>query len=264
MFSVLMSVYSAESPQYLTECLQSLAEQTMTADEVVLVEDGPISAELSEVISLFKKKLNIISVCLNKNSGLAAALNIGLKSCSFDLVVRMDTDDVSVSNRFEKQIKFMNDNPDIAVSSGFVEEWSEDMSKKLDVRCLPSSHAEILLFSKYRSPMSHPAVIFRKEAVLRAGGYPSLYPEDYPLWCTLLSKGYKMANLQEVLVRMRVGDGFISRRGRAFYEGEVKVFRYLAKIGFINRFQLYLNVVSKAVLRLSPNFVKKLLYKFSR
>lgn len=264
MFSVLMSVYSAESPQYLTECLQSLAEQTMMADEVVLVEDGSISAELSEVILLFKKKLNIISVCLDKNSGLAAALNIGLKSCSFDLVVRMDTDDVSVPDRFEKQIKFMNDNPDIAVSSGFVEEWSEDMSKKLDVRCLPSSHAEILLFSKYRSPMSHPAVIFRKEAVLRIGGYPSLYPEDYPLWCTLLSKGYKMANLQEVLVRMRVGDGFISRRGRAFYEGEVKVFRYLAKIGFINRFQLYLNVVSKAVLRLSPNFVKKLLYKFSR
>jgi glycosyltransferase involved in cell wall biosynthesis len=264
MFSVLMSVYADESPRYLEECLQSLVEQTLVAEEVILVEDGPISTELSRVISEFESKLNIVSVRLEKNNGLAAALNAGLNHCSFDLVVRMDTDDVSVFDRFEKQVKFMNGNPEVAVLSGFVEEWDENMSEKLDVRNLPSSHAEILSFAKHRCPMSHPAVVYRKEAVLSVGGYPSIYPEDYPLWCLLLSKGYKMANLQEVLVKMRVGDGFMSRRGRSFYEGEVKVFKYLAKIGFINRFQMHFNVYSRLLLRLSPDFMKKVFYKLAR
>jgi len=195
---------------------------------------------------------------------LACALNEGLKYCSFDLIMRMDTDDVSLANRFEQQVGFMRGNPDISVLSGFIEEWNEDFSLKLDTRRLPLLNERIVMFSKYRCPISHPAAAFRKKAVLSVGGYPSIYPEDYPLWCNMLSQGHKMANLQSVLLKMRTGDSFMSRRGREFFEGEIKVFRYLAKIGYINRFQLYLNILSRVVLRFSSNPVRKFLYKTAR
>ena len=125
-FSVLMSVYDKEEPRYLKESLESIFCQTLQPTELILVEDGPLSKQLIEVISSFKKKLNIISVSLNKNRGLAVALNEGLKKCSFDLVIRMDSDDICFEDRFEKQIKFMSENKNISVSSGQVEEWDQE------------------------------------------------------------------------------------------------------------------------------------------
>lgn len=261
--SVLMAVYFKEQPKYLEESLKSLTKQTLKAAEVVLVEDGPISYNLKSIIDSYRQELNIVSVFLNENSGLAAALNEGLKHCSNDLILRMDTDDIALPNRFEKQLTFMNQNCDIQACSGFIEEFN-DSNEDWSLRSLPLKHVELVNFAKKRSPLSHPAVIFRKQAVLSVGGYPEIYPEDYLLWIKLIQKGHKIANISDVLVRMRTGQDFITRRGRHFLKGEIQIYKYMYRTKFINLFEFLFIFLIKTILRLSPNFIKVFLYKMAR
>lgn len=263
LLSVLMSVYYKEKPEYLAACLQSLVVQTLKADEVVLVQDGPISSDLKVIIERFRESLNIVSVPLDENVGLACALNEGLKHCAYKLVARMDTDDIAVPDRFEKQVDFIQSNSDIAASSGFIEEFN-DAGDVLSQRALPLEHDALVKFAKKRSPLSHPAVIYRKQAVLSMGGYPELYPEDYLLWVKLIQSGYKIANMPDVLVKMRTGEGFITRRGWKFLKGELIIYHHMYKTGFIN-LSAFINIVlMKSILRLSPGFIKIFLYKAAR
>lgn len=230
------------------------------------MKDGPLTPELDRVVSDWKLKLGqkLTVVLLERNMGLAAALNVGLRYCKNELVARMDTDDISVPVRFEKQMDFMQKNPDVAVSSGLIEEWSQDYSYKVSERRLPLVHEDILRFAKFRSPMSHAAVMYRKSAVLAVGGYPRIYPEDYPLWGAMLVKGYVFANLPDLLLKVRVGDAINERRGVEFLKGEIEIFKYLHAIGFINRFEVFLNCLARGAVRLSPTFLKKVFYKYSR
>jgi len=262
--SVLVSVYSKETPENLSECLQSLCEQTLKADEVVLVEDGPISAALKNVIEQFRAVLNIVSVSLAENVGLACALNEGLKHCKHELVARMDTDDIALPERFEKQVAFMQSKPDIAASSGVIEEFNE-AGVVTSKRVLPLEHSEIVAFAKKRSPLSHPAAIFRKSAVLDVGGYPMFRKsQDYALWSLLIVKGYKLANLPDILVRMRTGSEMLGRRGFYHLKNELKILSYQRDIGFLSYSEFVFNAIGRTVLRLSPNFIKILLYKVAR
>lgn len=261
--SVLVSIYYKEKPDNLTECLHSLASQSLKANEVILVEDGPISDELKSIIESFRHELNIVSVPLTENVGLACALNEGLKHCSNEIVARMDTDDIARDERFERQMEFMNLNPEVAASSGVVEEFNEE-GQVLMRRVLPLEHSEIINFAKRRSPLSHPATIFRKSAVESVGGYPEVYPEDYLLWVKLIQQGHQLANLPYELLRMRAGDEFITRRGLQFLKGELKIYRYMYQTEFINFFEYVKIIILRSVLRLSPPFVKLLLYRVAR
>lgn len=263
-FSVLMSIYHKENDQYLKECLQSLVDQTVLASEVIIVEDGPLNSRLTSVIDDFRCKLNIVSVRLDKNYGLATALNEGFNYCSYNIIARMDSDDVALPCRFEIQVKFMEANPDIAVSSGMIEEWNQDMSQCINIRKLPLAHTDLVQFAKSRSPISHPAAILNKKIILSCGGYPNIYPEDYFLWCSIINSGYKIENLDATLLKMRCGDDFISRRGIGFLKGEVSVFFALFNIGFISLSRLFYNVISRSILRLSPVFLRKIYYKYFR
>ena len=263
-FSVLMSVYIKEKPEYIEACMQSLAVQTLMSFEVVLVEDGPISSGVKAVIDQFRGTLNIVSVLLPKNNGLAYALNEGLKHCSYDLVARMDTDDIAMPNRFEKQIAFMKENHDIAVCSGFIEEFN-DMDKVLSQRTLPVKHDDLVRFAKKRSPLSHPAVIFRKQVVLSVGGYPRFpHAEDYALWTLLIVRDYKLANLPDILVKMRSGSEMMKRRGYECLKHEVKFLKFQRSIGFLSFYQFVFNLLARTVVRLSPLFIKRWLYKEAR
>lgn len=263
-FSLLISVYYKEKPQNLKECFDSLLIQTYPPTEVILVEDGILTNELYDIINFYKKKLPIKSVKLETNCGLATALNIGLSECSFDLVARMDSDDFCLPYRFEKQIVFMEQNSNIAVSSSWIEERNHDLTKILNIRKLPENPNEIKKFAKYRNPISHPACIFRKKPVLDVGGYPLIYPEDYPLWSTMLSNNYAMANIQEVLLYMRTGDDFLSRRGFNFFMGQVKNLKIQLDLRFINKFEYAINILILSITRLSPLFIKKILYRIAR
>lgn len=263
-FSVLMSVYAREKSQYLRECLASMVDQICPPTEIVVVEDGPISKELSDEIDVFREKLNIISVKLDANVGLSAALNEGLKHCRYELVARMDTDDVSLPARFLRQIDYMQRFPQVAVSSAWIEERNQDMTLVRSIRRLPEHHSDIVSFAKRRSPISHPAVMFRKSAVLAVGGYPSVFPEDYGLWSVMIVRGYEFANIQEVLLLMRTGEDFITRRGINFLKGELKLLAFQRKIGFLTNSDYVMNYIIRCAVRLPPDSVKKALYKLAR
>lgn len=266
-FSTLLSVYKKERPEYLNQALESIWEdQTLKPSQVVLVQDGPLTPDLYSVISLWEEKLGstLTSVILNENVGLAAALNEGLKFCEYELIARMDTDDVATPERFKLQLQFMNENPEISVSSGRINEYTDDLKTQLSTRELPLTHDSIYNFAKRRNPISHTCAIFKKSAVLSVGGYPNIYPEDYALWVLMLAKGYRFANIPQTLVKVRVGDAFNTRRGWEFLKGEIKAFKLMYKIGFINKALYISNVLQRGFLRLSPNWMKKILYQIMR
>ncbi len=262
-FSVLMSVYSKDNPNYLEESLKSILLQTSQAAEIILVEDGNLTVELDYVIKNYSQKLPIVNVKILRNKGLAAALNEGLKFCTYDLVLRMDSDDIAMPFRFEKQVAFMRKNSQISVSSSWIEE-RYDMLKVGFVKKLPEKHFEILVFSKRRSPINHPVAIFRKKDVIAVGGYPLIFPEDYALWSLMLVKDYKFANIPEVLLQMRTGSDFMSRRGINFFKGEIKLLKYQKDIGFLTSYEYLINLIIRASLRLPPPIFRKLLYQFAR
>ncbi|MEZ8253002.1 glycosyltransferase [Vibrio splendidus] len=264
-FSVLLSVYSKESPNFLNESLMSIYDnQSLKPSEIVLVKDGPLTFELEEVIEQWKCKLGdiLIVLKLEENKGLACALNFGLRYCTNDLVARMDTDDISLPHRFEAQVSFMNSNPRTTASSGEVVEYDLTLLNKLGVRRLPLHNEDLVKFCRYRSPLSHPAVMFRKNKILSVGGYPNFAnSQDWALWSLLISKGERIANIDRHLLNMRTDNSLFERRGAKYYWNELKIFRYQRRIGLTRRADFYANVISKGVLRLSPNFIKKVAYK---
>ncbi|MDB5743513.1 MAG: glycosyl transferase [Polaromonas sp.] len=263
-FSVLMSVYIKEKPVYLDECLASLGAQSLLPSEIVIVQDGDITDELKNVIYKYSEILPIKCVKLVENRGLAEALNEGLRHCSNELVARMDTDDVSLPHRFERQIAFMLAHPDVDVSSAWVEERDERMDTILFVKKLPSAHADIVKFSKKRNPISHPVSVFRKTAVMSVGAYPKIFPEDYALWSLMLVKGHRFGNIPETLLYMRTGADFMGRRGLNFFKGELGLLSYQRSIGFLNHHEFFVNFLIRAVIRLPPAKVRAIFYKFAR
>ncbi len=262
-FSVLMSVYKGETDSNLRDCFNSLANQTLKADEVILVEDGPISKNLKTTIEEYREKLNIKSVVLSKNHGLANALNEGLRQCSHELIARMDTDDIACPERFKLQVSYMNATK-LSVCSGIIEEWDEDFSHLLSIRRLPTDHADIRDFSKVRCPVSHPACMYKKVDVQSVGGYPLVYPEDHLLWIKMIQNGSKFGNLDKVLVKMRTGSDFLSRRGWRFLKGQLETYKYMYKTEYISTYEYFKVCALMSVLRMSPKFLKSLMYKVGR
>lgn len=266
-FSVLLSVYKKENPYFLSCAFKSIwDDQSVKPDQIVLVQDGQLTDQLYQEIGRLKSDLSevLTIVDLPVNVGLALALNAGLEYCSYELVARMDTDDLAMPERFEKQVDFMSKSTEIAVCSGQIEEWNQDFSERVSVRRLPVSHSDIVKLAKSRSPISHPAVMFRKSTVLNSGGYPEIYPEDYLLWGRMLAKGYKFANLPSVVLKMRVDDAIGERRGKRFLAGIFKTYSELHKIGFITRKEMIKNSFLRAFVSLSPVWLRKSIYKFAR
>lgn len=264
-FSVLMSVSPDEKVEYLSQSLNSIwAVQSVKPNQVIIIKDGEINEDLSTIIERFKESVDahVIVKQNEKNMGLAYSLNVGMKLSSYDIIARMDSDDISMPDRFKKQLFFMENNPDIVVMSSNIEEYDQKMEKILGVRRIPEHHEEIKKFAKKRNPISHPVSVFRKNEVMSVGGYPDFKrSQDYALWSLLLVKGYKMYNMQEVLLKMRTGTQFIKRRGLSYLINEILIIRYQNKIGFISARRAVLNIIYRIILRTSPDIVKQYLYK---
>ncbi|KMJ43650.1 glycosyl transferase [Xenorhabdus khoisanae] len=267
-FSVLMAVYIADDAHYLHQAIESIWDfQSIKPAQVVLVQDGPLKPEHYNVIEQWKHRLgDILTIIpLSENVGLGIALNEGLLNCKYELVARMDSDDIALADRFKIQIPYMLQNTDIAASSGFVEEWDEKMSTLLGTRHVPTHHDSIVKMAKFRSPLSHPAAIFRRDIVLNLGGYPGLRKaQDFALWSLLIKKSYKLSNVPDVLLKMRTGNSLISRRGIRHFKYEVELLKFQRSIGFLSFTKYCINIVLKGGLRLSPVFFKKIAYKVLR
>lgn len=262
--SVLMAVYDKDNPEFLNQALKSITLDQVNSvpAQIVIVLDGPINRSLNEIISKWKKIsiTEITIIPLKENRGLAAALNYGLPHCKYSLVARMDSDDISLPGRFEKQFKFMVENPNISVSSGQIDEFDYFMRKKISERNLPTEHTSIIRFSKLRSPISHPCAIFKKEDVINSGSYPNVYPEDYALWGIMLSKGYYFANIPEKILHMRLGESLAQRRGLRFLKGEIDIVRLFRSINYFNIIESILFVTSRIIIRSSPLILKRFFY----
>ena len=264
MFSILLAVYKKENPVYLSQRLESIFSQILFPHEVVLVKDGPLTDDLERVINKYQSKYYILKVVsLPVNQGLGKALNEGLKHCSHDLVARMDTDDIVKPDRFEKQLKIFQEDPEVDVVGSWIDEFEGDISHVVSVKRLPECHEEILSFAKKRNPINHPVVMFRKKAVLAAGGYQH-FPlfEDYYLWVRMLMNGAKFYNIQESLLYFRSSPDMFKRRGGLKYVGtEVRFQNFLLRSHFISFPRYVQNVIIRVITRIMPNRWRALLYK---
>jgi glycosyltransferase involved in cell wall biosynthesis len=207
-FSVLISLYKNESIAHLEEALTSIWDsQSVKPGEIVLVKDGPIGCELETVVCdwqlMLGKTLRIVS--LSENKGLGTALNFGLDACKFDIVARMDTDDVALPERFKKQLAFLLDYPEVDILGSFVKEMSY-LGDVGETRSAPVTHDDIIT-CLWASPMVHPSIMMRRSRVLEAGNYnPACRRrQDYELWFRCAEKGLQFHNLSEPLLYYRFG-----------------------------------------------------------
>lgn len=264
-FSVLSSVYVKESSISLKEAIESILNQTLPPLQIVLVEDGPLNDDLYKIISDFKERLPELFtiVKLEKNVGLGAALNEGLKATKHELVARMDTDDICYPDRFEKQLAFMNQYPEISVLGTAIQEFNQKPKDLNQFRTLPTTVEELLKFAKFRNPLNHPSVMFRKSHVIEVGSYKSMMLfEDYYLWVRMLLKGFKIANLAEPLLHFRIGNDMVGRRsGYEYLKKEITFLRNIKALGFISSKEYLISIVCKSPLRLLPKSVLSFLYK---
>jgi glycosyltransferase involved in cell wall biosynthesis len=267
-FSVLMSIYSKENARYFDRAMTSIwDEQTVKPSEIILVEDGKLTDELYSSISQWKEKIGSTFriVPLEKNVGLGDALNIGLQKCSYELVARMDTDDICVNNRFEKQLKIFK-NSDIDICSSWVSEFDKNENEIISYRKLPEQHLDIIKYAKHRCPINHPAVMYKKQAVKDAGGYVEMILlEDYYLWGRMILNDAKFYNIEEPLVNMRAGYGQLERRrGMKYFLSEYSLHKTFLSIGLINYLEFTQNIIIRLFTRMLPKSILKYIYNIIR
>ena len=264
-YSVLMSVYHKEKPEYLKQAIASIQAQTLPTDDFVLVCDGSLNDALDAVIAKKQQEmgetLNVVR--LAKNSGLGNALNEGIKHCKNELVARMDSDDIAYQDRCEKQIAVFCTHPEVSVCSGIVEEFTRVPEVVDAKRVPPEAHEEIVEFAKKRNPFNHPCVMYKRSAVEAVGSYQDFYLlEDYYLWLRMLMAGYQGYNIQEPLLHMRAGsDMYFRRAGWKYAKTQARLFKFMKSQGFIGEGQYIKSCVIRSGSALAPNWLRKLMFE---
>lgn len=264
-YSVLMSVYHKEKPEYLKQTIESIQTQTISTNDFVLVCDGPLNEQLDGVIAAKQQEmgttLNVVR--LAKNSGLGNALNEGIKYCKNELVARMDSDDIAYPDRCEKQIAVFNTHSEVSICSGIVEEFTTDPNTVDTKRVPPETNAEIVEFAKKRNPFNHPCVMYKKSAVEAVGSYQDFYLlEDYYLWLRMLMTGYQGYNIQEPLLHMRAGsDMYLRRAGWKYARTQARLFKFMKKQRFIGVGQYIKSCVIRSGSSLAPNWLRKFMFE---
>ena len=263
-FSALLSLYYKEKAEYFHRCMVSVCkEQTQVPDEVVVVLDGKLTEELYDALAHWQKMLGDTLKCvvLQENQGLGYALDAGLKNCSYELVARMDTDDIAYKDRFAMQLHIFRENQ-IDLCGSWVDEFEDDEKTILACRKVPENHEQIAKFAKQRNPINHPSVMYRKSVVLQAGGYKEMrWFEDYFLWVRMLQHGSRFYNIQQPLVAMRAGDAQLERRGGLGYaKEELRFLKELYSIKFLSKIEFLQVALVRIPSRLLPRKLLRWVY----
>lgn len=239
-----MSVYFKEKPDYLYISVKSMLDQTIKPDEIILVKDGELTNELDAVIDKLSVDPTVKVITLEKNVGLGNALNIGLEQCKNELVARMDTDDISVKDRCEKQLEYLDTHKEISVVGSSIAEFIGKPSNIVAYREVLLDHEDIVDYIKHRNPMNHPSVMYRKSDVIEAGNYQDYFlNEDYFLWVRMIEKDFKFANMDDVLVLMRTTEDTYNRRGGyKYFKTQKKIFDYMLQHNIISFFEYGFNL----------------------
>ena len=264
-YSVLMSVYQKEKPEYLRQAIESIQLQTVPTNDLVLVCDGPLNPELDAVIAMKQQEMgDVLNVVrLAKNGGLGNALNEGIQHCKNELVARMDSDDISYYDRCEKQLAVFNTRPKVSICSGIVEEFTTSPEIVDARRVPPETSVEIVEFAKKRCPFNHPCVMYKKSAVEAVGSYQDFYLlEDYYLWLRMLMAGYQGYNIQEPLLHMRAGSDMYKRRaGWKYAKTQARLFKFMKEQDFIGEWQYIKSCVIRSGSALAPNWLRKFMFE---
>ncbi len=274
-FSVLMLVYAGDKAKQFDLALRSIADQTLPPAEIVLVVDGPVPKETEEVIRKYISELasagtDFRVIRSETNLGCGGAKRLGFGECRFPLIAMMDADDLSEPNRFEKQMMYFADHPDVSVFGGYITEFvsaenPSDITRKAGVRTVPETDAEIREYMKKRCPMNHVSVMLKKDDVAACGGYKDGYyqNEDYFLWIRLALAGKKFGNIPGNLVNVRVGEEMYQRRGgRKYFKSEVGLQKLMLQNKMISFPRYCINVTERFVLQvLMPNRLRGFVFQ---
>ena len=270
-FSVLIAVYKNDIPDYFNQAVNSILNQSLIPNEVVLVRDGMVGVELNKAIQSFinNKIVKVKYVELDNNIGLGLALSIGMKHVSYDYVARMDSDDISNPSRFEIQMKHLKEYPDISVLGSYITEF-DNKNNKRHIKKVPIDSVGIMSYAKYRNPVNHVSVFFRKVDVDKAGGYESVLSyEDYYLWLKMMFLDKKIENIPISLVDVRAGEELIvRRRGWSILRNDLYFFKRIYREQYITLNVFVVNVLIRFCIRIIPPkltaFSYKLIRKFSK
>lgn len=213
-FSVVMSVYEKDRPEWFERAIESLLNQTACSDDIVIVADGPLTPQLNAILCQYEGEKSVSLVRLRVNQGLGSALNVGIERAKNELIARMDSDDIAVPNRFELQIAEFDKNPKLDILGGQIAEFVDSPDEIVAYRKVPLTHSEIKQFARRRSPFNHPTVMYKKATIQGLGGYDAsaIRVEDYDLWLRALSIGADCANLDNTLLYYRSTDDAMKRR----------------------------------------------------
>jgi len=262
--SVLMSVYIKEKPEYLKAAMESILTQTYPIDEIMLIEDGLLTDALYDVINDYQSCYPDIirTFAFEKNRQLGRALAKGVELCSNELVARMDTDDIAMPDRIEKQVMFMEAHPEVHVVGGYIREFNDEGTTDR-VKYMPLTQNAIYKYAKLRNPLNHMTVMFRRSAILEVGNYQHFpYLEDYSLWSRMLVKDYQIRNIDEILVKARTSMALVGRRsGWDYFKTFSKLRKLQHDLGLTNTFEYIKAMVATFAMIMQPRFVKELAYK---
>lgn len=264
-FSVLMSLYIKEKTEYFNECMQSILNQTIKPNEIVIVLDGPVSESMKAAIEKYKEQYpRLIKTIENaENKGLGLALADGVPNCTYELIARMDTDDIARKDRFEKQLQmFMND-PDLDICGSHIIEFEGTIDNVLSKRKVPLTHKEIAKYQKQRSAFNHMTVMYKKSMVLKAGNYEDCpLMEDDMLWVRMLIAGAKCANIDDYLVYARTGTAMIERRGGwSYFKKYTKGRKRILATHYISLLDYFVTIYVQLGVALTPNKVRIFIFK---
>lgn len=264
-FSVCMSVYRNDNCIFLEQAIDSVLQQSVIPDEVVLVVDGPVPEVLRESIENKVQEYPVIKpVFLSENKGLGNALREALLHTQNDVVARMDSDDISLPDRFRKQLEFLESHPEVDLVGGQITEFIDTPDNIVARRNVPLLHDDIIKYMRARCPFNHPTVMFRKKAVLDAGNYQDwFWNEDYYLWIRMMEHGCRFANLPEVLVNMRSGENQYSRRGgKRYFKSEKEIQNLMLRKGFISLPRYCFNIVARWGVQVAmPNWLRGFVFQ---
>lgn len=257
-FSVAMSVYGKDNAEWFDRALKSVTlDQTVKPAEVVLVVDGPIPREIQDVIEKYQKLLGGVIesfrvVYLEKNKGLGCALRIALETCSYELIARMDSDDISVKMRFERQLDFLEEHNDVDIVGSNIAEFTDDIDHIVGKRVVPCNDVQIKTYMKKRCPFNHMTVMYKRTAVLDSGSYQEwFWNEDYYLWIRMALKNKRFANIPETLVKVRVDKEMYKRRGGwHYFKSEEKIQRYMLCNRMIGFVRYGINILERFVVQI--------------
>lgn len=264
-YSILTTVYKNDNPFFVKQSIDSMLAQSVKTDDYVVVADGPLSKELDALLEEYVASYPFFNIIrLPQNSGLGVALNVGVLNCKNELIARIDSDDISVADRCEKQLKAFDDNPELALIGSNMYEFDDTPEIIIDIKKMPLTSKEIYKYGKRRNPFNHSSVMYKKTVVLAVGNYSDRRrSQDIELWSKIVFQGYKCANIGEPLIYFRIdGDNRIKRKKKwTNIKSDLSVFKSNWKMGYSSFLDYMFVCLMQTGFFILPTVLAKKMYK---